>query len=282
MSPRAQQARRGAGAASWKISGPKGGDKGGDGRPSPLPRHPRAGGDLMRPVAPCPRERQPRGRRAAVWRWASAQSGSSLANIDLCDEFNKWRAATANSLGKNKVMILFRFPRRLLSCLGSFINRKKIARQKMNKQYVLAPQPTMKRLADIDGPDFYPTPSWATRALLSQETFQGEIWECACGDGAMSSVLEEGGNKVISSDLFDRGFGSHGIDFTTSDLTSDNIVTNPPYNLAEDFVHKGVVSAKNKFALLLRLAFLESAKRKHSIFDVYPPARSYARKLVMA
>ena len=31
MSPRAQQARRGAGAAKWKISGPRGGDKGRDG-----------------------------------------------------------------------------------------------------------------------------------------------------------------------------------------------------------------------------------------------------------
>ncbi len=37
MSPRAQQARRGAGAASWKISGPRGGDKGRDGGHPPSP-----------------------------------------------------------------------------------------------------------------------------------------------------------------------------------------------------------------------------------------------------
>lgn len=143
----------------------------------------------------------------------------------------------------------------------------------MNKQYVLAPQPTLKRIADIDGPDFYPTPSWATRALLANETFQGRIWECACGDGNMSSVLEEGGNEVISSDLYDRGFGTKGVDFTQTSQISDNIITNPPYNLAEDFVHKGVSSSKKKLALLLRLAFLESAKRKLSIFDIYPPSR---------
>lgn len=143
----------------------------------------------------------------------------------------------------------------------------------MNKQYVLAPQPTLKRIADIDGPDFYPTPRWATRALLANETFQGRIWECACGDGNMSSVLAEGGNEVISSDLYDRGFGTKGIDFTQTDQVCDNIITNPPYNLAEDFVHKGVSSSKKKLALLLRLAFLESAKRKLSIFDVYPPSR---------
>ena len=143
----------------------------------------------------------------------------------------------------------------------------------MNKQYVLAPQPTLKRVADIDGPDFYPTPRWATRALLANETFQGSIWECACGDGNMSAVLEEGGNEVISSDLYDRGFGTKGVDFTKTDNASDNIITNPPYNLAENFVHKGVSSSRKKLALLLRLAFLESAKRKLSIFDIYPPSR---------
>ena len=143
----------------------------------------------------------------------------------------------------------------------------------MNKQYVLAPQPTLKRVADIDGPDFYPTPKWATKALLSKESFEGEIWECACGDGAMSSVLKEANYKVFSSDLYDRGYGLAGIDFTQSERQTPNIITNPPYNLAEDFVHKGVSLSTNKFALLLRLAFLESAKRKSKIFDIYPPSR---------
>lgn len=68
-----------------------------------------------------------------------------------------------------------------------------------------APQPVTKRLIDADGPDFYPTPPWASRALLSYEEFTGDIWECACGDGAMSNVLEETGQTIISSDKYDRG-----------------------------------------------------------------------------
>ena len=51
-------------------------------------------------------------------------------------------------------------------------------------------KPTLKRFADLDGPDFFPTPAWATHALLENEHFEGEVWECACGDGAMSRVLE--------------------------------------------------------------------------------------------
>lgn len=143
----------------------------------------------------------------------------------------------------------------------------------MTKQFVLAPQPTVKRLADVDGPDFYPTPPWATYALLEREKFTGTVWECACGDGAMSNALDNAVNLVESSDLYDRGFGEVGVDFIGAGRTEDNIVTNPPYNLAEAFVHTGVQSAKRKFALLLRLAFLESSKRQNTIFNVYAPSR---------
>jgi hypothetical protein len=52
-------------------------------------------------------------------------------------------------------------------------------------------KPTMKRFADLNGPDFFPTPRWATFALIENENFSGEIWESACGDGTMSRVLEQ-------------------------------------------------------------------------------------------
>jgi hypothetical protein len=46
-------------------------------------------------------------------------------------------------------------------------------------------------LRNLDGPYFFPTPRWATFALIGNEKFKGDIWECACGDGTMSRVLEE-------------------------------------------------------------------------------------------
>ncbi|MBZ9748204.1 hypothetical protein LB516_23495 [Mesorhizobium sp. CO1-1-7] len=134
-------------------------------------------------------------------------------------------------------------------------------------------KPTMKRFADLAGPDYFPTPAWATHALMENETFTGEIWESACGDGAMSRVLETRGNPVRSSDLYNRGFGEAGIDFNIAKMRADNIVTNPPYNSAESFVRSGVKLARNKFALLLRLAFLEGANRANTIFAESPPAR---------
>lgn len=134
-------------------------------------------------------------------------------------------------------------------------------------------KPTAKRFADLDGPDYFPTPKWATFALVDNESFSDDIWECACGDGAMSSVLESTGLKVHSSDLYNRGYGDSGVDFLTADRKFSNIITNPPYNAAEGFVASGVKLAQKKFALLLRLAFLEGANRANTIFARHPPAR---------
>jgi hypothetical protein len=134
-------------------------------------------------------------------------------------------------------------------------------------------KPTTKRFADLDGPDFFPTPVWATMALIDNEAFHGEIWEPACGDGAMARVLERTGCPVVATDLYDRGYGEPGHDFLKPSRASDNIVTNPPYNAAEGFVRSGITCSRQKFALLLRLAFLEGANRQRTVFSKYPPSR---------
>ena len=134
-------------------------------------------------------------------------------------------------------------------------------------------KPTLKRFADLEGPDYFPTPKWATHALIANEKFEGSIWEPACGDGAMSRVLETTGCPVLSTDLFDRGFGDPGIDFLKADRVADNIVTNPPYNSAEAFVKAGLLRSRRKMALLLRLAFVEGANRQRTIFAKTPPTR---------
>lgn len=143
----------------------------------------------------------------------------------------------------------------------------------MNEYLLLSPQPTTKRVADLDGPDFYPTPAWATHALIENEKFSGNIWECACGDGAMSDVLSKTGNLVESSDLYDRGYGESGIDFVDVKRPAVNIITNPPFHSAEQFVHAALENSEKKIAFLLRLAFLEGGARQRNIFARSAPSR---------
>jgi hypothetical protein len=110
--------------------------------------------------------------------------------------------------------------------------------------------------------DFYPTWPAATEALLRVERFDGPIWEPACGDGAMARVLESAGYDVVSTDLIDRGFGQGGRDFLTEwNPLAPNIVTNPPFRWAVEFVDRALMLTTGKVALFLRLAFLEGVER---------------------
>jgi hypothetical protein len=128
--------------------------------------------------------------------------------------------------------------------------------------------------------DFYPTPPAVTRALLEVEDFDGPIWECACGDGAMSKQLSAAGHEVVSTDLIDRGFGKGRIDFLMEyEPLAPNIVTNPPFKLALPFVRHALqlverypTSGRRKVVMFLRLAWLEGLKRKQ-LFESTPIAR---------
>lgn len=132
--------------------------------------------------------------------------------------------------------------------------------------------------------DFYPTPREATESLLSVETFVGNVWEPACGDGAISKVLAERGIDVVSTDLIDRGYGKSPVDFLLCDESrlADNVITNPPYTLAEEFVRKALSVSSRKVALLLKLAFLEGVSRK-PLFETTPLAsvHVFSRRLTM-
>ncbi|AYJ85762.1 hypothetical protein D3Y57_06985 [Sphingomonas paeninsulae] len=110
--------------------------------------------------------------------------------------------------------------------------------------------------------DFYPTHPSATRALLSVEKFDGPIWEPACGEGDMSRVLEAAGYDVISTDLIDRGYGEHGVDFLREwKSRAPNVATNPPFGIAMPFINCALQMSTGKVAMFLRLAFLEGQRR---------------------
>jgi hypothetical protein len=133
----------------------------------------------------------------------------------------------------------------------------------------------LHRRADQEPNHFYPTPPEGTRALLAVESFDGAIWECACGAGDMSRELAAAGHDVVSTDLVDRGFGQAGVDFLIERrLLAPNVVTNPPYKVGEQFVRHALSLGARKVAMLMRLHFLEGIGRA-ALFAEYPPARAW-------
>ncbi|NJR78125.1 SAM-dependent methyltransferase [Sphingomonas sp. 36D10-4-7] len=136
-----------------------------------------------------------------------------------------------------------------------------------------------QRVEPADSPDDFPTPPWATRALMEHvipgETRAMTCLEPACGAGHMARVLREYFAEVRAADAHDYGFGEVR-DFVVHPVEVgqvDWVITNPPFRLAEEFVSRSLQVARRGVAILARTVFLESAGRYHGIFRERPPAR---------
>jgi hypothetical protein len=145
--------------------------------------------------------------------------------------------------------------------------------------------------------DFYPTEPWVTRALLNaveltltpgMSRTQTMVWEPACGDGRMAEVLKAAGYEVASSDIADYGYALPLLDFLDpiaferlfgdQELYVAAIVTNPPFDLAVQFIQRAlkiVEPVRGKVAILQRHEF-DAPKSNHPLFE--PP---FAAKLVL-
>ena len=125
--------------------------------------------------------------------------------------------------------------------------------------------------------DYYATEPRAVKLLLDEETFNANIWECACGELHISNVLNEYGYNVRNSDLIKRVDEIEQLDFLQSnEKWHGDIITNPPYKYAQEFIEKSIdlIEDGNKVAMLLRLQFLEGKRRKE-LFKKYPPKYVY-------
>lgn len=131
--------------------------------------------------------------------------------------------------------------------------------------------------------DFYATEPKATELLLEVEPELNNIWECACGQGHLAKVFDKYGKLGKASDLIDRGYGIQEdfinnivINFNPYFKWEGDIVTNPPYSLAEEFIKKAleIINNGNKVCMFLRLLFLEGKGRKE-LFTKYPPKTVY-------
>lgn len=124
--------------------------------------------------------------------------------------------------------------------------------------------------------DFYSTDPKAINYLLHYEKFNKNIWECACGNGNLSKRLEKYGYDVLSTDIVYRGFGKGKVNFLKCHKKFDgDIITNPPYKYATEFVLKALELSKRKVAMFLKIQFLESQKRWLKLFKLYPPSTIY-------
>jgi len=140
---------------------------------------------------------------------------------------------------------------------------------------------TAQRIEPMDSPDDFPTPPWATRALIEHvigdkaALTSMSCLEPACGAGHMAKVLKEYFREVRCSDAFHYGYAPVR-DFLSSPYEANSVdwmITNPPFRLAEEFVSRAMHVARIGVAILARTVFLESVGRYEAIYEKNPPSK---------
>lgn len=130
--------------------------------------------------------------------------------------------------------------------------------------------------------DFYATDPESLEIFLKaleRDEFKlhNKIWECACGQGHLSKVLINKGYQVYSTDLVDRDYGDYQGDFLSLRTTGEqDILTNPPYKYAKEFVEHSLDILKDGYycIMFLKIQFLEGKDRR-KLFNEYPPKYVY-------
>lgn len=151
--------------------------------------------------------------------------------------------------------------------------------------------------------DYYATDPKCAIDLINFLPELDNIWECACGEGHLAKVFQDFNKLARATDLIDRNSGAGVHDFLKTTLPvkyltyilesislesldlglplnggfkevvwSGDIVTNPPYNLAEEFLLKAMdlLQDDRYYCAFLKLTWLEGKKRR-KIFEKYPP-----------
>ncbi len=126
-----------------------------------------------------------------------------------------------------------------------------------------------------DPHDFYVEEEWCSQRLFEVEPFQGVIWDPACGMGRIVERAELAGLTAFGTDLVDRGGdarchalqhdGTRTYDFLAPRpdhdcIRADNIVTNPPFDLAKEFALRALELARHKVAIIFPTARLNAAR----------------------
>lgn len=139
-----------------------------------------------------------------------------------------------------------------------------------------------------DGLDDFPTPPWATRALIEHvlappvtglDYFKDlSVWEPACNRGYMALALSQYFGRGYNTDVKDYEWsGQQRIeDFLMpfkGNRSFDWIITNPPFRLAAQFARRCLdLKPREGFALLVRTSFLEGIERYNTLFSQCPPS----------
>lgn len=123
-------------------------------------------------------------------------------------------------------------------------------------------KPLKAHVWEREANEHYVEPEWCSERLFTEESFQGNIWDPCCGFGRIIVSAKKAGLNASGSDLIDRGCDSSltPYDFLSSLLiVTQNIVCNPPFDIAPQFALHALKLAERKVAMIFPTARLNAA-----------------------
>ena len=109
--------------------------------------------------------------------------------------------------------------------------------------------------------EHYVEPVWVSERLFEEEHFTGDIYDPACGFGRIIESAVKAGYLAHGADLVDRRGRGDVQDFLLNNITTpNNIVSNPPFDIFEEFAKHALKRARNKVALIMPTARLNAAR----------------------
>lgn len=148
------------------------------------------------------------------------------------------------------------------------------------------------RLSAPDALDYFPTPPWATRALLNMiidhygKIDRYKALDPCCGELHMVKPMREYFDETLYSDIYQ--YGEHPIrDFLDRGAYEhakvDLTIANPPFVLAQQFIQKAIDISTIGCAMLVRGSYLEGQNRYETLFRHNPPSHifQFTERVVM-
>lgn len=130
--------------------------------------------------------------------------------------------------------------------------------------------------------DWYVEEQWVDHRLFERERFDGSICDPACGLGRIVEAAQSAGFRdAWGQDIVERSRHCRRVsDFLADDFSGrppDNIISNPPFKLAQEFTARALDIALRKVAMLLPLRWIAGDERSRWLEDSRP-----ARVLILA
>lgn len=110
--------------------------------------------------------------------------------------------------------------------------------------------------------DWYVEPEWCSERLFAVESFHGAVIDPACGSGRIVRAARAAGLEAYGSDLVARSPEcANVVDFLTAPRAYPNIISNPPFGIAEAFVKRALDVTAGKVVMLLPTKWVQGDKR---------------------